>query len=167
MPEKAPRIVKPEPLVVQVFSVTPSRADRDTRVTDSHLRCLNACGIHANPWGAHWPSVGRLAAVVNRGRTWAFAKLRDLERWGYLRRLEWDDYPWIARHVGSGRQCVLRQLLWTRDWPKPPRKYELKAPLDPDVTHGHAVDVRTADLLTERKRRHGTALEGTRKADHA
>ena len=58
---------------------------------------LAALGVHANLWGALWPTLARLQAVAGRSRTWVDRQMHDLREWGYVRRLRWGDYPGLKR----------------------------------------------------------------------
>ena len=129
VPERAPRIKQAKPPVpkirqiAQLWAPIPPRALQDARVTNSHLRMLAAIGTHASYWSVFYPRLERLAAVANRGRTWAYERMRDLERWGYVRRLK--------SFSRKKRRAITRQIRWTADWPKPPKFAE--AELDPTL----------------------------------
>ena len=131
LPPKAPPIVQPLPRehpirnVAQIYAVIPARALSDVRVTNSHLRPLCALGAHAS--GA-WRDLAATGAHCGRGQSrpsWAYVKLKDLEAWGYVRRLK--------SFSSRKRRAITRQLMWEPDSPLPP-KFTPEEKVDPTLS---------------------------------
>ena len=127
IPAKPPRLVQPAPRIRVVAPDLRGRAGACIERPAYHefsLAAAWALGVHTSVHGVCYPRLERIAAVGNRGRSWAYVKLRDLERWGYVRRLKT-----ISKRK---RRAITRQVMWEPDSPLPPKLTQEEKP-DPTL----------------------------------
>lgn len=91
---KAPRLVLADPLpAVDIgaiqYSILPARAIQDPRLNKRPhlLLLLAAICLHTSPAGICYPSQTRLAKLCGRSHPWVSRYIRDLEAYGYVKRL--------------------------------------------------------------------------------
>lgn len=106
------------------WSIVPTRAFADHRVSPGELRILGAICAFVNRAGVCWPSMMTIAELAGLAQRQSVHKaVKRLKALGYLRQLEAKDYQTTA----SGWKGNRYQVLWNGDEP-PPSKEDLHIP---------------------------------------
>ncbi len=95
------------------YAILPARAVSDPRITSRPhlLLALAALCLHTSPLGICFPTQKRIAAIVGRSQSWVSKYLKELERMGYVRRLQ----SLSART----RHAIRRQVIYVPGEPIP------------------------------------------------
>jgi len=94
----------------------PIRAVKDKAMTHNTRRALEALGHYANRAGVCWPSIRTLVDDTGMGANTVQDALKALEKTGYIRQLNPNDYDQKAGKWGHSNRY---QIMWRGDEPVP------------------------------------------------
>lgn len=96
---------------IRRYSILPARAMQDESLHAGHYRVMACLGMYTNSYGICWPAQETIARHIGYNRTSVTRIIKSLIGKGYIRKLEFKDYPPEVRRR-SWKRVNRYQVLW-------------------------------------------------------
>lgn len=106
---------------IRRYSIIPARAMQDESLHAGHYRVLACLGMYTNSYGICWPTQLTISNHIGYARTSVTRIIRQLLKKGYIRKLEFKNYPPDVKRR-SWKRVNRYQVLWEGNDPLPSRE---------------------------------------------